>query len=116
MNTKPRRAAATTTKRQRDHIMDNNTRNAIANLATLDECLLAAHNAAVTGDAAAAIAVHRQANEVIGHDGDDPLEITTMGVIYSCIKIAGVIAAQTLPPHALYTLDYGYGTVVEDTL
>ena len=108
------RAAAT--KRQRDHTMDNNTRNAIANLATLDECLLAAHNAAVTGNAAAAIAIHRQANEVIGHDGDEPLEITVMGVIYSCIKIAGVVAAQDLPPHALHTLDYGYGTVVPDTL
>ena len=93
--------------------MDTNTN--IAALTTLDECLLAAHNAAVTGNAAAAIAVHRQANEVIGCDGS-PLEITTMGVIYSCIKIAGVIAAQDLPPHALHTLDYGYGTVVPDTL
>ena len=93
--------------------MDINTN--IAALTTLDECLLAAHNAAVTGNADAAIAVHRHANEVIGCD-DSPLEITTMGVIYSCIKIAGVIAAQTLPPHALYTLDYGYGTVVPDTL
>jgi hypothetical protein len=94
--------------------MDTNTR--IAALATLDECLLAAHNAAVTGNAAAAIAIHRHVNEVIGHDGDEPLEITVMGVIYSCIKIAGVVAAQDLPPHALHTLDYGYGTVVPDTL
>lgn len=87
------------------------TNDKIATLTTLDECLLAAHNAAVTGNAAAAIAVHRHANEVIGCD-DSPLEITTMGVIYSCIKIAGVVAAQDLPPHALHTLDYGYGTVV----
>lgn len=93
--------------------MDTNAN--IAALATLDECLLAAHNAAVTGNAAAAIAIHRQANEVVGNDGS-PLEITVMGVIYSNIKIAGVIAAQELPPHALYTLDYGYGTVVPDTL
>ena len=96
--------------------MDNTTRTAIAALATLDECLLAAHNAAVTGNAAAAIAIHRHANEVVGHDGDEPLEITVMGVIYSYIKIAGVVAAQDLPPHALHTLDYGYGTVVPDTL
>lgn len=95
--------------------MDNTTRTAIAALATLDECLLAAHNAAVTGNAAAAQAIHRQANEVIGCD-DSALEITVMGVIYSCIKIAGVVAAQDLPPHALYTLDYGYGTVVPNTL
>ena len=95
--------------------MDNTTRTAIAALATLDECLLAAHNAAVTGNAAAAIEIHRQANEVVGCD-DSALEITVMGVIYSCIKIAGVVAAQDLPKHALYTLDYGYGTVVPNTL
>ena len=95
--------------------MDNATRNAITNLATLDECLLASHNAAVTGNVRAALLIHERASMGVGSDGG-ALEETVMGVIYANIKMAGVIASLTLPKHALYTLDYGYGTVVEDTL
>lgn len=87
---------------------------AIRSLATLDECLLASHNAVACGDEQAAIAVQHHAAGAIGSDGDAASE-TILMVIAANVRIASVVAAAqqlTGTASALPLLDCGYGTVI----